>query len=130
MPMILLVAVTAAVFLVLDGLMLAFVMAPLFATHIGTLMADPLRLGPAVLFYAGYVAGLVWLVSWPALREGRAVVAPAAVVGAMAYGTYELTSYAILRDWHLSMVVADMAWGAVLTAISAWAGVAAARRWG
>jgi uncharacterized membrane protein len=32
-----------------------------------------------------------------------------------------------MRDWHLSMVVADMAWGATLTAVSAWAGVVSAR---
>lgn len=130
MTLVLLFTVTFGVLIALDAVMLTFVMAPLFTAHIGPIMADPMRLGPAALFYLGYVAGLLWLVSLPALRDGRAVVAPAAVVGAMAYGTYELTSYAILRDWHLSMVLADMAWGTVVTAVAAWAGVAAARRWG
>lgn len=130
MTLIVLLVVTAVVFLALDALMLSLVIQPLFMQHIGPLLADPIRLGPAILFYVGYVAGLVWLVSLPALREGRSVVAPAAVLGALAYGTYELTSYAIMRDWHLSMVLTDLAWGTVLTAVSAWAGVAAARRWG
>ncbi len=130
MTLFLLFVVTALVFLALDALMLTFVMQPLFASHIGALMIESPRLGPAVLFYLGYVAGLVALVSWPGLREGRAVLVPAAVLGAMAYGTYELTNYAILRDWHLSMVVVDLTWGTVLTAVSAWAGVAALRAMG
>lgn len=130
MTLILPFVVTLAVLVALDAAMLGLFMAPLFMAHIGPIMAEPMRAAPAVLFYPAYAAGLVWLVSRPALREGRAVVAPAAVVGAMAYGTFELTNYAILRDWHLSMVVADMAWGTVLTAVSAWAGVTAVRRWG
>lgn len=123
-------AVTAVVFLGLDAVMLSNVMLPLFQAHIGELLTPDVRLVPAVLFYAGYVAGLVWLVSLPALREGRPVVLPAAVVGAMSYGTYELTSHAIMKGWDVSMVLTDMAWGTVLTAVSAWAGVAAVRRMG
>jgi len=118
---------TAAVFLVLDAIMLGLVMKPLFSRHIGALMADPIRIAPAALFYAAYVAGIVYLVSLPALRDHTAVVLPAAIIGAMAYGTYEFTSYAILKDWHWSMVAMDVSWGTVLTALSAWAGVAIAR---
>jgi uncharacterized membrane protein len=118
---------TAAIFLIVDAIMLTLVMKPLFARHIGPLMADPIRLGPAAVFYAAYVAGLIYLVSWPALRDGGAVVVPAAVIGAMAYGTYEFTSYAIMRDWHWSMVLTDTTWGAVLTALAAWGGVAVTR---
>jgi uncharacterized membrane protein len=55
------------------------------------------------------------------------VVVAAAIIGAMAYGTYEFTSYAIMRDWHWQMVATDFIWGTVLTAFSAWAGVAITR---
>ncbi|MDZ7905304.1 MAG: DUF2177 family protein [Cypionkella sp.] len=55
------------------------------------------------------------------------MVLPAAIIGAMAYGTYEFTSYAIMKDWHISMVMSDVAWGTVLTAVSAWGGVAITR---
>jgi uncharacterized membrane protein len=118
---------TALIFLVLDALMLSFVMRPLFERHIGGLMLTDIRIGPAALFYAAYVAGLIYLVSWPALKTGAPVLLPAAIIGAMAYGTYEFTSYAILRDWHLSMVLTDTIWGTVLTAVSAWGGVAVTR---
>lgn len=118
---------TFGTFLVLDAIMLTLVMRPLFAAHIGPLLAEPIRLAPAALFYAAYVAGLLYLVSLPALRGGSPLILPAAIIGAMAYGTYEFTSYAIMRDWHWTMVVTDTAWGTVLTAVSAWVGVQAAR---
>ncbi len=120
-------ATTAAVFLILDGLMLTFVMKPLFTRHIGALLIEPIRYVPAGLFYAAYVAGLLYLVSLPALKTGAPVVIPAAIIGAMAYGTYEFTSYAILRDWTVQMVATDVLWGTFLTAFSAWAGVTLTR---
>jgi uncharacterized membrane protein len=55
------------------------------------------------------------------------VLIPAAIIGAMAYGTYEFTSYAIMKDWHWQMVATDTIWGTVLTALSAWGGVAITR---
>ena len=127
MQLVILYFATAAVFLILDGLMLTLVMKPLFTRHIGALLVEPIRFGPAAVFYAAYVAGLIYLVSLPALKTGSPVLIPAAIIGAMAYGTYEFTSYAILRDWHVSMVATDVIWGTALTAFSAWAGVAIAR---
>ena len=118
---------TAAIFLILDGIMLSLVMKPLFTRHIGPLLIEPIRYVPAGLFYAAYVAGLIYLVSLPALKTGAPILIPAAVIGAMAYGTYEFTSYAILRDWQPSMVATDFLWGTFLTAFSAWAGVAITR---
>jgi len=118
---------TAAIFLILDGIMLTLIMKPLFTRHIGPLMVEPIRYLPAGLFYAAYVAGLIYLVSWPALKTGTPILIPAAIIGAMAYGTYEFTSYAILKDWHISMVATDVIWGTVLTAVSAWGGVTIAK---
>jgi uncharacterized membrane protein len=127
MQLVVLYAATAAVFLILDGIMLTLFMKPLFSRHIAALLMDPIRIAPAAAFYAAYVAGLIYLVSWPALKSGAPLWVPAAMIGAMAYGTYEFTSYAILKDWHPSMVAADVTWGTILTAVSAWAGVTAAR---
>lgn len=120
-------AATAAVFLILDAIMLTLVMKPLFSRYIGPLLAEPIRLAPAALFYLAYVGGLVYLVSLPALKTGAPVVIPALIIGLMAYGTYEFTSWAVMKDWHWQMVVTDTLWGGALTAISAWAGVTIAR---
>ncbi|MFO8127129.1 DUF2177 family protein [Yoonia sp.] len=118
---------TIAVFLILDAIMLTYVMQPLFTRHIGPLMAEPIRFAPVAAFYLFYIAGVLGLVSVPALRNGTGVLGPAFLVGLMAYGTYEFTSYAIMRDWHWTMVVADTLWGGVVTAVSAWTGLVITR---
>lgn len=120
-------ATTAAVFLILDAIMLTLVMKPLFTRHIGPLLAEPIRIAPAALFYLAYVLGLVYLVSLPALKSGSPLILPALIIGLMAYGTYEFTSWSVMRDWHWQMVVTDVIWGGTLTAFSAWAGVTLTR---
>ena len=117
--------ITAVIFLALDAVMLTLVMKPLFTRHLGSEMRDKPMMGSAALFYLAYVAGLVFLVSVPALQDGapgRAAL-HGAVIGAMAYGTYEFTSMAIMKKWSWTMVLADTAWGTALTGFSAWAGV-------
>lgn len=126
MRLIALYLITCLVFLAVDAVMLSAYMTPLFREHVGHLMATPIRGGPAILFYLGYVGAVLYLASWPALGAGRAfrAVIPGAVLGAAAYGTFEFTNYAILADWHIQMVISDTIWGAVLTGFSAWAGTA------
>ena len=117
--------VTALLFLAIDAVMLTLVMKPLFSRHLGDAMRDSPMIAAAGVFYLAYVAGLVFLVSAPALREadpGRAAV-QGAVIGAMAYGTYEFTSMSIMKDWSWAMVATDTVWGAFLTGFCAWAGV-------
>ena len=125
MDTLILYVITAAVFLGLDAVVLKFFMRPLFEERIGSLMAEKPRLGAAAVFYLAYVGALLYLVSIPALAAAAPMQAltRGAVLGFAAYGTYEFTSYAILRDWHASMVAADVAWGTVLTGCTAWAGV-------
>lgn len=119
--------ITAGVFLGLDMIGIRWLIRPVFETHIGDLLASPLRLGPAVVFYLFYVAGLLYFVSLPALRSGAPLQALFAgmLLGALCYGTYEFTNYATLARWSLSQVATDLIWGTLLTGVAAWAGVAA-----
>ena len=123
---ILLYIVTAIVFLALDVVMLKKVMYPLFSSNIGPMMLEDLRMGPAAVFYLFYVVGVVWFVSIPALNVGSIAQAffAGAVLGALAYGTYEFTNFATLKGWTAQMVMVDVIWGAVLTGTSAAVGVA------
>ena len=57
---------TAAVFLILDAIMLTRVMKPLFETPLGDLLAEPIRIGPAAVLYLFYVRGLLYFVTLPA----------------------------------------------------------------
>ena len=127
MQILILYAVTAVIFLALDAVMLSLHMRPLFERALGDQVLADIRIVPAALFYLAYVAGLIYLVSLPALKTGAPIIVPAAVIGAMAYGTYEFTSYAIMKSWSPILVLTDVTWGTVLTAFSAWAGVAITR---
>ena len=117
---------TAIVFLALDVVMLKKVMYPLFSANIGPMMLEDLRMGPAAVFYLFYVVGVVWFESIPALNVGSIAQAffAGAVLGALAYGTYEFTNFATLKGWTAQMVMVDVIWGAVLTGTSAAVGVA------
>lgn len=120
---------TAVIFLAADAVMLKTIMKPLFERHLGDAVLDSPRMGAAVVFYLFYVGGLLWLVSWPALRDGVPAQAllNGALLGAVAYGTYEFTSYAVMRDWSLQQVIVDGLWGTALTGGAAWAGVVITR---
>lgn len=125
MKIVILYLTTALVFLLIDLIGLRLLVKPVFERHVGHLFADPFRLGPAGVFYLGYVAGVLWFVSVPALRAGDPLAAliGGALLGLMAYGTYEFTNYATLRDWNLEQVIIDTLWGGVLTGFAAWSGV-------
>ena len=83
----------------------------------------------AALFYALYVAAIVIHAELGATGPGDAARRGAGL-GLVAYGTYELTNWAILRDWPAVLVLPDIAWGIVLTALAAVAGKAALSRSG
>jgi uncharacterized membrane protein len=68
----------------------------------------------------------MWFVGWPALEDGKGhfwVFGSAALMGAVSYGTYEFTNYAVMRDWSATMVAVDVTWGTVVTGATAAAGV-------
>jgi uncharacterized membrane protein len=42
--------------------------------------------------------------------------------GLFAYGTYNITNLAVMRDWSLSLTLIDIAWGMFVSAAGAVAG--------
>ena len=75
----------------------------------------------AAVFYAVYVVGIVIFAVAPALRETSAGTALVygALFGFFAYATYDMTNYATLRNWSLTVSLVDTAWGTALTGASA-----------
>mgnify|MGYP000132614020 CR=1 FL=1 len=133
MTLIVLYLVTFALFLGLDYFGLSYLIKPIFEKYIGGLLLGQFRVLPAFLFYAFYIAVVLWFVSWPAMTQDKSllwVFGSAALIGAFGYGTYEFTNLATLKDWNWHMVVADLTWGACLTAVAATGGVWLARMLG
>ena len=56
-------------------------------------------------------------------------VARSALLGLVAYGTYDLTNLATLKGWSVRMALADTAWGCFASAAAGGAVWWVARRW-
>ena len=121
---------TAAVFLAVDFLWLSYMARSFYAAQLGPLLLERPNISAAAVFYLAYAAGIVFFAVAPALRAESAAVAlgHGAVLGLLAYATYDVTNYATLRNWPLAMSVVDVVWGGVLTSLAAFAGYAAAVR--
>lgn len=112
---------TAAAMLVLDLAWLGIVARGLYVSALGPLMRPEAFWPAAALFYAFYVAVIVgWAVLGTQSAQGAA--RRGAALGFVAYATYDLTNWAVLRDWPAWIVPIDIAWGVVLTAVAALAG--------
>ncbi|SNS37350.1 MULTISPECIES: DUF2177 family protein [unclassified Azospirillum] len=116
-------------FLALDYLWLGHLARDFYARQLGDLLRDPPQLGIAALFYLAYVAGIVFFAVLPALREGGVWQAAlyGALLGLLAYGTYDITNLATIRGWPWTVSLVDMAWGTAVSATTAAAGYLAAR---
>lgn len=122
----------AIVFLGSDAVWLGVVAKDLYRAQIGHLLAQDFRIGPAAVFYLMYVAGIVYFAIAPALASGRwqDALLPGAVLGFLAYGTYDFTSWSVMRDWPAGITFIDLAWGTILTMVASGAGAALAIRYG
>ena len=112
------------VFLSIDIIWIRAVMRPLFERNLGEILLETPRLGTAGAFYALYVAGIVYFAVAPAIASvsWRTAAVNGAIIGFLAYGTYEATNLATLKGWTYEMLGIDLAWGVFLTAATAVAG--------
>ena len=130
LPQIAIAYVAAALtFLALDAVWLGSMAERLYRPAIGHLMAERFAIGPAALFYVLYVGGIVFFAIAPALEARRPLftaLGHGALLGLLAYGTFDLTNQAVLKDWPWQVTLADLAWGSFVTAAAAAGGAAAA----
>lgn len=122
---------TAVVFFGLDFIWLSRVATGFYKARIGGMMLAEPNLAAAGVFYLAYIGGIVYFAVLPAV-SGNGSLGSAALAGAllglMAYGTYDMTNLATLKGWSIQLAAVDMAWGMVLTALAASAGYLAAVR--
>ncbi|MBB5275916.1 putative membrane protein [Rhizobium rosettiformans] len=130
MPYVIAYISTAVVFFALDYLWLTRIAIGFYREQIGSLMLASPNFTAAGVFYLFYVVGVVYFAVMPAVSAGSLVTAliNGALLGLLAYGTYDMTNLATLKGWSLQMSLVDMAWGAFLTATAAAAGYLAVSR--
>lgn len=115
-------------FAVIDSVWIGFVAAPLYKSALGPIMLEKFRPAPAIIFYLLQITGMMVFVV-PAAAGGQGLGKTAllgALYGLFTYSTFDLTNFAILRNWTLFLTVTDIAWGCVLSAGASTTGVAIA----
>lgn len=112
---------TAVAFLAIDSVWLSTMASRLYRPYLGDLLRSDFDVKAAALFYIIYVGGIVYFAVMPALSSGswRVAALNGAILGLVAYATYDLTNQATLREWPTIITVADLCWGTFLTASSA-----------
>lgn len=115
---------TALLFFVADFIWLTTIARPMYLQGIGQYLREQPAMGAAAAFYALYVVGIVFFAVNPALEAQSALKALlfGAAFGFFAYATYDVTNYATIKDWPITMSVIDTLWGTVLTGMAAFGG--------
>ncbi len=114
--------IAAVLFLALDAVWLSTMADRIYRPGIGHLMQEKFSFAPALVFYVIYVAGMLAFAVAPGLAQEKGwpvSLAWGAGLGFIAYATYNLTNHSTLKDWPISVTLADMTWGTVVTAVSA-----------
>jgi uncharacterized membrane protein len=117
-------------FAAIDSIWLITMSTRLYKPEIGELMAENFRLGPAIVFYLLYIAGILIFAVQPALASGKwqTALVQGALFGFFCYMTYDMTNYATLKVWSLKVTVLDLMWGTFLTGSAATVGLLVTRR--
>ena len=120
---------TITIFLLIDYVWLAFVAKSFYRDNLGDLMLAQPKLGIAAGFYLMYAIAVVVLAVLPALRANDWSIALiyGALIGMAAYGTYDITNLATLKNWPALVSIVDWAWGTILTGIVSLAAFTVAR---
>ncbi|QCZ95043.1 DUF2177 family protein [Salinimonas iocasae] len=113
---------------VLDGIWLGVIAMPMYVEHFDGILREQFISWPWIVFYLLYCLSVVIVAVKPTLnRTVGAAAISGFVLGATAYGTYNLTAYSIVADWPLNMTLIDWLWGSVATCILAATGSIVAR---
>ena len=123
---------TTAVLFAMDLVWLSLATSRFYRVHLGGLLLEKPNLAVAGLFYLIYVGGVVVFAVTPALNAGAWTTALllGALLGLIAYGTYDFTNLATLKGWPAVVSIVDLAWGITATAISATLGYLITRKLG
>ena len=107
----------AVLFLAIDMVWLLWLGRSIYVTEIGEILRQPPNMAAAGAFYILYVTGLMVMVIWPAFQAQsvQQALLQGAILGLIAYGTYDLTNLAVMKGFTTKIAIIDMVWGTILT---------------
>ena len=113
--------ICACIFFGADAVWLTIAGNRIYRPILGDILLEKFSVAPALVFYTLYVLGIVIFAIAPALvaEKWTTALLYGALFGLFAYATYDLSNYATLRNWSLSLTLIDLSWGVIVTASSA-----------
>lgn len=110
---------TVPVFFAIDMLWIGVIAKDLYFKNIPGLSPKP-NWTAAIIFYLIYIVGILVFAVLPNLdKSWTQALLYGALFGFFAYATYDLTNYAVMKSWPLSITLIDLAWGSILTGVVA-----------
>ncbi|MDC0303470.1 DUF2177 family protein [Flavobacteriales bacterium] len=115
---------TTVVFFVIDIIWIGGFAKKFYWNNLGDLLKDNINWVTALVFYLLYIVGIFIFSILPAVETDSIKTAGSygALFGFFCYATYDLTNLATLKGFPLKVVIVDMIWGTVLTAIVSMSG--------
>lgn len=111
------------VMVVIDMVWLRLIAVQWYADGMGPLLTNSPNLWAAAAFYLLFPAGLLIFAVFPAADAPLLkAVTMGALFGFFAYATYDLTALAVIKGWPVGLTFLDMAWGTLVSGVSAGAG--------
>lgn len=120
----------AAGLIVLDAIWLTLAIPHIYQPALGDLLAPQPNFLVAAVFYLLYLVGIVVFAVLPAAETKSLMhaIGAGALLGLVAYGTYDFTNLSTLRNWPVGLSLIDVAWGTFLTGTAAAIGFFAVSR--
>jgi uncharacterized membrane protein len=112
-------AISLALMLVLDYIWFSLTLEKIYKPYLGHILSGKFNYSVAAAFYLIYSCGLSYLIILQGLEANHTVfkiLCNGFVLGFIAYGAYDLTNQATLKDWPIFITAIDMLWGGVVTA--------------
>lgn len=110
--------IAVPIFFAIDLLWLGVIAKGIYGKYLGHLMRDTPIWSSAIVFYLLFIVGMIIFVINPAMEKNSVMYAVqyGALFGFMTYMTYELTNYAVIKDWPWQIIGIDILWGVILSA--------------
>jgi uncharacterized membrane protein len=105
----------------LDFIWFNLMLEKFYKPYIGHIISGEFNYLVAAIFYLLYSAGLTYLITFPALESNymfSKVALNGFVLGIIAYGAYDLTNQATIKNWPLIVTIVDMSWGGFVTSVT------------
>jgi uncharacterized membrane protein len=108
------------VFLVVDGIWLAFIAKSFYQKELGPLLGK-VNFLPAAIFYVLFIVAMIYFVIAPNLdaKGYGQIIFSGFFFGVICYATYDLTNLATINGWSWKVTVLDIVWGGFVTSATA-----------